>query len=699
MSDEERDAAADDGIEPSAGAGELEISGDDLSGISDPAMASRLETIHRSMSTLGMRIDALVTSTTSYRSALTDRLNEYADLVTKLTRAQASDLEEYRRANERTLTDLRRGLATSEETLERVGARIDSMLTEAESSDDSSRRVLAEVRSILEAQENLGRFLTESLDQFGEQVVGRLTASEEAAAQQLEALQAAVSDVDDTPDPALGLLDGRLAGIEDRLAVVASNDSAAAIGSRFDTVHAAIDELSRTVADQDDDTVVQQLTKLEGELASSGKVAAESWGELAGIRAKIDAILETSANESGAVNSALEQLKETLLDVASGEVVGALWDEVRQVRATVEALVDRDGQTADPAAVEALRIDVSGLTSSVRDLLEQAEVVDDQGLAEADDGQLSALAADVAALREELSHGLVIETPEAFGDSIEQVRTDLAGLGERLSVVADLRESVAALRDVTESNAAEPAPATLAPEVEAELRESVAAMRALTESLGDAESPSVEVPDELQAELRAVRSGVEDIIGRLDEGLVIADEPEPVAGVTPELTDQVATLRDQVSAEFESIRQLLEQGGESVDLTPLTARLDRLHDDIAEQVADAPSGGAPSVDLAPVVASLEEVQAGIAHLLDRPAAPSAAPAPDSSGYAQVDPDVIDLLREEIRSAGGAGDELVETLTGELKALRRRIRLRAEGELFSDEQLEVIAEAVARRLGE
>lgn len=696
MSDEERDAGAEGGIESSGSAGELETSGDDLSGITDPAMASRLETIHRSMSTLGMRIDALVTSTTSYRSALTDRLNEYADLVTKLTRTQASDLEEYRRANERTLADLRRGLATSEETLERVGARIDSMLTEAETSDDSSRRVLAEVRSILEAQENLGRFLTESLDQFGDQVVGRLSASEAAAAQQLEALQATVADVDATPDPTLGLVDDRLAGIEDRLAVVASNDSAAAFGSRFDTLHAAIDELSRTVVEQDDEAVVTQLGKLEGELASNGKVAAESWGELAGLRAKVDAILETSANESGAVTGALTQLKETMLDVASGEVVGALWDEVRQVRATVEALVDRDAQTADPAAVESLRSEVTGLTRSVRDLLDQAEVVDEDGLAESDGGYLPALASDMAALREELSHGLVVETPDGFGEPIEALRTDLAALGERLAVVTELRESVAALRDVTETSAAaEPAPATLSPEVELELRESIAAVRSLTESL-PSEPPSVELPDELQTQLAAVRSGVEDIIGRLDEGLVIADEP--VAGASPELTDQIATLRDQVSAEFERIRQLVEAGGETVDLTPLTARLDRLHDDLADQAAAPAATETSSVDLDPVLTSLDELQAGVAHLLDRPT-PAATPAPSADAYAQVDPDVIDLLREEIRNAGGAGDELVESLTGELKALRRRIRLRAEGELFSDEQLEVIAEAVARRLGE
>ncbi len=598
MSDEERDTGAGDGGSTfsSPRSDEAEIVPEDLSGISDPGVASRLEMVHSSMSTLSMRVDALVTSTTSYRSAMTDRLNEYADLVTKLTRTQATDIEEYRRANERTLDELRRGLAASEETLERVGARVESLLTGSDSSDESTRRALAEVRSILEAQDNLGR----------------------------------------------SLVDERLVGIEDRLAVVASTDTAAALGNRFDTLHAAIEDLE---------------SGLRAELGGAGKIATESFGELAGLRSQVDALLESSANESGAVTGTLEQLKETLQDLASGEVVGALWDEVRQMRATVEALVDRDASSTDPEAVAVLQREVTELTASVRDLLAQAEVVDD--VPEPAAGvHLASLVADVAALREELARGLVIDIPEP----------------------------------------ADPAPAEMSPE--------------------------------LEAELHAVRTGVEDIIGRLDEGLVLADDAaaRPVE-VAPEIADQVATLRDQVTTEFERLRQMVAGGGETVDqvatlrdqvtteferlrqmvagggetvdLTPLTARLDRLHDDLAEQL---PASEDVSVDLSPVLVALREIQDGIVHLLDRPVvevAPAATPdlVPASDGYATVDPDVIDLLREEIRSAGTVSDGIVETLSAELKALRRRIRLRAEGEIFGEDQLEMIADAVARKLGE
>ncbi len=699
MSDEERAAGDGGGAAGASVPAELDSSAaEELAAIADPALASRLETIHRTMSTLGMRIDALVTSTTSYRSALTDRLTEYADLVTKLTRSQASDLEEYRRANERTLADLRRGLSTSEETLERVGARIDSMLTDAESADDSSRRVLAEVRSILEAQENLGRFLTESLDQFGEQVLSRLNASEQAAAEQLEALRTAVTDVDSTPDPTLAIVDDRLAGIEDRLAVVASNDTATAMGGRFDTLHSALEDLDRNVRAGlegvgDTSAIVERLERMERELSSAGQVTTESFGELAGLRAKVDAVLETTANESGSVTEVLGQLKETLQDLASGEVVGALWDEVRQVRATIEALVDRDEHTVDPGAVESLRVEVTDLTVSVRDLLEQAEVVDEAGVAPSDGGPLAAIAADLASLRAELSEGLVVEPSDAFGTSVDQLRGDLAGIGDKLRAVEDLQSTVDALRSappaeppvatlpeglvdelrgavdaLTSASSAEPPVATLPDGLVDELRGAVDQLRAAAEA-EPAEPASSELSDEVEAELRAVRTGVEAIRARLDEGLVLATEDGedgPVDG-SPELVDQVATLRDQVNVEFERIRQLLESTGADVDLTPLTARLDRLHDDLTE----GDLGGA--------------------------AAPAAAPAGDV--YATVDPDVIDLLREEIRNAGSVSDELVETLSSELKALRRRIRLRAEGEIFSDEQLEIIATAVADKLAE
>ncbi|MDZ7674632.1 MAG: hypothetical protein U5K30_06155 [Acidimicrobiales bacterium] len=178
-------------------------------------------------------------------------------------------------------------------------------------------------------------------------------------------------------------------------------------------------------------------------------------------------------------------------------------------------------------------------------------------------------------------------------------------------------------------------------------------LRATVETLLDeadvAAAPAAPAVDtsQLDAELRAVRTRVEDIIARLDEGLDLdidasallpaADAaPAPSTDGTSKLADQVAALHDLVRTEFDAIRRQLRESG-----------------------------------------------------LEGSGAESAA----------LDPDTLDLLREEIRASGTPSAELIDTLNTELKALRRRIKLRAEGEIFSDEQLELIADAVARRLAE
>lgn len=262
--------------------------------------------------------------------------------------------------------------------------------------------------------------------------------------------------------------------------------------------------------------------------------------------------------------------------------------------------------------------EVAQLNASVRDLLDHAEVVDEGAIAD-EGAPLGALAADVAALRDELAAGLVVEASDDLGAALDTVHTDL-----------------------------------------------------------------------------------EAIKARLDQPLELAaDEPETASGeAVSAVVDQLATLRDFASAEFSALRQIYESRGD-VDLTPLTARLDRLHDELGE-VQEAASGGAagPAVDLDAVHEALADIQAGLANLLDRPV-PAAEPAEaaEATGdtYATVDPDVVDLLREEIRASGQPAEELIDALNTELKALRRRIRLRAEGEIFTDEQLELIAESVARRL--
>jgi hypothetical protein len=679
-----------------------------------------------------MRIDALVTSTTTYRTALTDRLTEYSDLVAKLTRAQGADLEEYQRTNERTVADLRRGLASSEEILQRLEERIEGIQAGPGAPTTGSDELVDEIRSVLDLQHTLTRSLTESLDQFGDRVLARIAATQAATDEQLDEIRTALAD-----DSGTSRVDAQLAGLQSAIGLLATAEQ---VGRLTADVRAQLID----IVGLGDGTVVSQLARIEQQLStsrqpSSGAPAGTDVGadasDLADLRAKVDRILDASGDETMAVSRLLDEVRETLLDVASGEVLGALWDEFRGARSSLDevlgavertedaarAAVDAAGRAPDAAAsdpgLESLRADVTALTAAVHDLLQQAEVVEEPPATAVDDGMLAAVADDLQSLRSELSRGLVVEPSDALAGAVDQLRSDVAALDGRLGAIDDLRGSFEELRAVTE-RANRPAPPPEADERALdELRavhddvtalgerlDTIAALQQAVTALRDdvrAASASVAEPapvsmsedlegelatlrtgvDAVSGELRAVRSGIEDVIARLDDGLVLSDDiVAPASASAPEVDDQLASLRDQVTTEFDALRRLMasqadtadgERAGADVDLAAVTELLEHVRDDLAD-----------------LPARLETARSEPATAAD------AEPA-----YATVDPDVVDLLREEIRAAGAVPDNLLDQLRKELVALRRRIKLRAEGEVLTDDQLDAIADAVARKLAE
>lgn len=368
----------------------------------------------------------------------------------------------------------------------------------------------------------------------------------------------------------------------------------ASIEARLDTIHQTLATLQARI-----DALVTSTTTYRSALTDRlteyadlvSRLARSQTTDLERVTTRIDGLLDQGATGAATddATEVLTEVREALLDVASGEVVGALWDELREARSAIDTLVARAPQAA--AATDG-----------------------DSGTAEA----VSALVADVAALRSELSEGLVVEPSESLAGTVDQLGVDLAAVN---------------------------------------------------------------------GEVRTLRTGVEDIIGRLDEGLVLADElaPPAAAATAPELGDQFAVLRDQVTTEFDNLRQLLTGLADRPDTPP---------------APETPQEVEVDIDLTPITDLLEQVRTDLAELpsrieVDLPETTSEAP----STYATVDPDTIDLLREEIRAAGGVSEEVIGAIRNDLVALRRRIKLRAEGEIFTEDQLDFIAESVARKLGE
>ena len=104
-----------------------------------PAIAGRVDTLHSAIATLAMRLDSLIAATTSLRTAVVDRVDDYAQTVAQLGRTQEQIVEDYRRGNERAVTELRRAGTDVEGLLHRMAARVDEVATDVSSALDQPR--------------------------------------------------------------------------------------------------------------------------------------------------------------------------------------------------------------------------------------------------------------------------------------------------------------------------------------------------------------------------------------------------------------------------------------------------------------------------------------------------------------------------------------------------------------------------------
>ncbi|MFP5322525.1 MAG: hypothetical protein ACLGIC_11865 [Acidimicrobiia bacterium] len=322
----------------------------------------------------------------------------------------------------------------------------------------------------------------------------------------------------------------------------------------------------------------------------------------------------------------VEQLQDNLADVASGEVVGALWDEVRGVRAAIDGMDAGTAPASDDGAVAEVLESLATLRGEVEGI----------GAALAADTEPSADPA-VAGLRDDV-RGLVDEV-RALSDAVATIEREVALPTEGL--IAEPSEALTASLDT--------------------LRAEIDGLHAALGEVGTAPPPAAgPTADSLATlfdELATIRTGVDEVRGRLEEGLVLEhDDDAAAAGPAPAeveaLVDQVAALRDLVATEVDDLRQAIAAAAER-----------------AEQAARAR-------DEAPAVV---------------------AAAPPADVEARLDPAVLEELRDEIRAAGAVGDEVIDALREELKALRRRIAVKASERVLDDDQLAQIADAVAARL--
>lgn len=310
----------------------------------------------------------------------------------------------------------------------------------------------------------------------------------------------------------------------------------------------------------------------------------------------------------------------------------------------VQELQDNLSDVASGEVVSALWEEVR----AVRDALP-----DDAGAADAEvRSSLEALRAEV----EGIAGALATTTDDRLGplsEELASLRTSLAeGLvvepsEELSSALEGLRAEVDTVRDALAAGAVGeapgPAPELVGPDTTV-LEEGMASLRAAVEQVQARLDEGLELsgPDTAGIEdtLASLRAGLNQVQARLDEGLELAGGLElPGPAEDPRI--------DELAAQLTSMRELM------------STELDALREAVTA-----------------------------------PSAPMPEPVP-----AGIDEETVELLREEIRAAGTVSDQLIEALRDELKALRRRIAVKASEKVLDDQQLAQIADAVAARLAE
>jgi hypothetical protein len=95
-----------------------------------PALAVRVEDLLAAVASLSSRIDGVAVMAQALQTSVTDRFVEFVETTTAATTAQAEALDEYRRATERSVGELRRAASTNDDLIRTLLARIDELTTD-----------------------------------------------------------------------------------------------------------------------------------------------------------------------------------------------------------------------------------------------------------------------------------------------------------------------------------------------------------------------------------------------------------------------------------------------------------------------------------------------------------------------------------------------------------------------------------------
>ena len=160
-------------------------------------LAGRSDSLQAALASIALRIDALTSTTSTFRNLISDRVSDYADQVGRFSTSAASDLEDYRQLHERSLDEIRRNVSDTDENIRRLGRTVGDLELKMASLIAAVRENGDAVDHLATERDQMSDTVARSLDRVGQQVELGLEQGLEETAVALARLEEQVAGMGD----------------------------------------------------------------------------------------------------------------------------------------------------------------------------------------------------------------------------------------------------------------------------------------------------------------------------------------------------------------------------------------------------------------------------------------------------------------------------------------------------------------------
>jgi hypothetical protein len=140
-----------------------------------PTLLGNIETVNTAIAALGFRVDAVGATLQGLQSVVLDRLVEHIDAISVATRSQRDALDEYRRGNERAVSELRKATTANDKATSGITRRVEEISTDVRSLADLSSTIAGQQPHAVGVPSDLADELVMALTPINDELLEAIT--------------------------------------------------------------------------------------------------------------------------------------------------------------------------------------------------------------------------------------------------------------------------------------------------------------------------------------------------------------------------------------------------------------------------------------------------------------------------------------------------------------------------------------------